>query len=142
MKNLLLAFSLVVLFNSCNTDDKRPASIGYEGKWKLTRMSRSSFSSDIKTGDAMDWQEFYILKNNGTFTKSRQQDGELTSIEGTYIVSYAADYNVITLTYTSENAIIGSCIPLSEQLLVLSNNLVKSAWQACDGPILEYEKVN
>jgi hypothetical protein len=91
----------------------------------------------------MEWQEFYLLNPNGSFIKSRNRKGIITEISGTYKVVNSPTENLLTLTYSSESQIIGSCTSnVKEELHFNSENILVSSWQTCDGPGLKYEKAN
>jgi hypothetical protein len=74
-------------------------------------------SNTETTAAKMEWQEFYLLKANGTFNKSREKKGVVTQISGTYIVVYSTSNTSLKLSYSIENEIIGSCYSeLKEEL--------------------------
>jgi hypothetical protein len=52
--------------------------------------------------------EFYLLNDNGTFTKSRTRDGN-TSLQGHIKSQLAGPETYFELTYSSQSDIIGSC---------------------------------
>jgi hypothetical protein len=92
----------------------------------------------------MAWQEFYLLNSDGTFIKSRVLNGVTTEASGTFSFKTVSDEKYLTLTYKTSNSIIGSCTPqsLKEELWtkITTTNRMMSAWAACDGPGLEYER--
>jgi hypothetical protein len=91
----------------------------------------------------MEWQEFYVLDSNGTFKKSRERNGVITEISGSYSLSQTANGTSLLLSYKSDSEIIGSCSSaLKEELYFESESLLFSTWQQCDGPGLKYEKVD
>jgi hypothetical protein len=92
-------------------------------------------------GTAMTWQEYYLLNLDGTFIKSREQNGVLTEVSGKYSFESSSNEKYLILTYSTTNSIIGSCTSdLTEALVFKSNNTLFSSWAACDGPALTYEK--
>jgi hypothetical protein len=139
MKKFIILFLVVTTFFSCSSDDVRPFT-DYQGKWELTQMTGRTANSEI-TGSAMEWQEFYLLDANGTFIKSRKQNGIVTEISGTFSLIKSSNSNALQLTYKSESEIIGSCFSgLKEEMHFQSEKVFVSTWQQCDGPGLKYER--
>ncbi|MFV8344493.1 hypothetical protein [Flavobacterium sp. ZB4P13] len=141
MKNLVILVAFLSVFSSCSKDDAVTMdSTGYYGKWTLVAMSGSIPNSET-TGAAMEWQEFYILNTNGTFTKSRERNSVKTSISGTYTTTTQSDGIYFELTYPNDSELIGNCYGnLKEVLYLTANNSLSSTWKSCDGPGLEYKK--
>jgi hypothetical protein len=53
----------------------------------------------------------------------------------------SSNRTVLLFTYSINSDIIGSCSSeLKEELNFLSENVLLSTWQQCDGPGLKYEK--
>ena len=140
MKHLVILIALLSVFNSCTKDAVPTDSSGYYGKWTLVKMSGSIANSET-TGAAMEWQEFYLFNNNGTFTKSRDQNGFKTTASGTYTAANRTDGIYFELIYPKDSELIGSCYGnLKEELYLSGNNTLSSTWKNCDGPGLEYKK--
>jgi hypothetical protein len=139
MKKIIVLFFFVTALFSCSSDDESPFK-DYKGKWILTQMTGMTANSQT-TGSEMQWQEFYVLDANGTFTKSREKDGFVIEITGTYSQINSSTGTVLLFTYSINSDIIGSCSSeLKEELNFLSENVLLSTWQQCDGPGLKYEK--
>jgi hypothetical protein len=86
----IAAFTIVLLtmFSCSNEDDFGLESTQFvfsEQKWNLVRMS-GSWSKSETTGEAMEWQEYYIFTPEGTFFKSRTVDDVIKEAEGTFEV--------------------------------------------------------
>lgn len=140
MKCLTILVAFLSIFNSCSKDTVAIDGEDYHGKWTLTKMSGSMVDSET-TGPAMEWQEFYLLNANGTFTKSRKRNAINTTISGTYTTSNHPDGIYFELTYPNDSEIIGSCYGnLKEELYISEDNILSSTWKNCDGPGLEYKK--
>jgi hypothetical protein len=145
MKMLLymICFGLVA---ACSKDE--PAKVKefndevYPQKWKLVKMTGSMANSET-TGSAMSWQETYLLKSDNSFIKSRVRDNVTTEAKGTYAFTQTNNENLLVLTYDANNELIGSCLSnsLQESFMVRSTTSVYSTWQMCDGPGLEYERI-
>ena len=94
------------------------------------------------TGIDMEWQEFYLLNSDRTFIKSRERNGVLTEEPGSFSFEDLSDGKYLVLTYEADNDIIGNCTSdLKEVLMVKSETRMLSTWSACDGPGLEYKRI-
>ena len=111
-------------------------------KWQLVEMSGSIANVPPSTGSDMNWQEYYLLYPDSTFTKVRERDGDVREAGGTYAFVTLSDGEYLELSYPSPNDLIGSCTTEPKELLFFqSENKLTGTWQACDGPGLVYEKV-
>lgn len=142
MKNLAIIVVFLSVFSSCTKDNKENTTTAdYHGKWTLVKMSGSMFNSQT-TGNAMEWQEFYIFSDNDTFTKIRIRNDVHTTASGTCIAKNNQDGMILELTYPKDSEIIGSCYGnQKEELYFSANNTLSSTWQNCDGPGLDYQKI-
>lgn len=142
MKSLAIIVVFLTIFSSCTKDTEEDTTTAdYHGKWTLVKMSGSMINSET-TGTAMEWQEYYLFNNDGTFTKSRTRNTIKTTVSGTYITQNNSDAMYLELTYPQDSDIIGSCYGnLKEELYFKTNNTLSSGWSACDGPGLDYQKV-
>jgi hypothetical protein len=142
MMRLAIVVIFLSVFSSCTkNNEENTTTADYHGKWTLVKMSGSLFNS-VTTGTAMDWQEFYLFNNDGTFTKSRTRNTVKTTVSGTYTVQNNADQLYLELTYPKDSELIGSCYGnLKEELYFSANNTLSSTWQNCDGPGLDYQKI-
>jgi hypothetical protein len=132
--------SFLPFFNSCSKDAVAEDARGYYGKWNLVKMS-GTLSNSETTGAAMEWQEYYFLNTNKTFTKSREINAIKTTISGIYTTASHRDGIYLEFTYPHDSEIIGSCYGnLKEELYIGENNTLLSTWRNCDGPGLEYKK--
>lgn len=136
-KLVLIPVFICSLFSCSNKDEFNPEH--FPQKWKLVSMTGQI--PGTLTGAEMAWQEFYLFNSDGTFKKSRERNGVLVEAGGTFSIDKASDGNYLTLVYPADNEIIGSCTGLKEILRVRSNNLLSSTWWNCDGPGLEYNRV-
>jgi len=140
MKNLIFISLLLCAFLSCTKDEKFDIE-QYPQKWQLIKMTGQIPDSET-TGTDMEWQEFYLLNSNGTFIKSREQNGIFSEESGNFAYEDLSDGTYLLLTYESDNAIIGNCtLDLEEVLKLKSDIRLISTWCACDGPGLEYERI-
>ncbi len=137
MKKLAVYALAAVLFIGC-VDDVDNVEERFPQQWNLVRMTGPD-GRGFKTGSRLDWQEFYLLKEDGSFLKTRLDAGIRTSATGTFVIDDSGDETLLILTFDEENEIIASCStePV-ETLIVANNSLLIGTWQACDGPLLEY----
>lgn len=143
MKRLTFIIALLTVFFSCTKDtEEATTTADYHGKWTLVKMSGSMINS-VTTGAAMEWQESYLFKNDGTFEKSRIRNTVETKAVGTYTMVHYQDGKYLELIYANDSEIIGSCYGnLKEVLYFATNTTLSGTWNACDGPGLEYKKVD
>jgi hypothetical protein len=142
MKRLTFIVAFLCVFYSCTKDSVETVTTDYHGKWALIKMSGSIPNSEALGAD-MEWQEFYLFKNDGTFTKSRVRNEVKTTFSGTYTIKNSPNTRYLELTYPNDNETIGNCTgDLIEDLCFTANNTLSSTWSACDGPGLEYQKVD
>jgi hypothetical protein len=143
MKRLTLIITFLTVFSSCTKDTEEATSTNdYLGKWTLIKMSGSMINS-VTTGAAMEWQEAYLFKNDGTFEKSRIRNTVETKAVGTYTMIQYQDGKYLELLYAKDSEIIGNCYGnLKEELYFATNTTLSSTWKACDGPGLEYQKTD
>jgi hypothetical protein len=145
MKYLTIIIAFLTIFSSCTKDTEETTAsttADYLGKWTLVKTSGSISNSEV-TGTAMEWQEFYLFKNDRTFIKSRVRNEVKTTFSGTYTIKNSPNTRYLELTYPNDNETIGNCTgDLIEDLCFTANNTLSSTWSACDGPGLEYQKVD
>lgn len=129
-----------MLFSCSKNDDQ--AEIEVVGKWKLVKMTGSTSNSETK-GIDMEWQESYLLNENGTFQKLRETGESRSMASGTFKVISSPNKTTIEFLFSNENTILGSCYSstLREVMVLSSNNMIYSTWSNRDGPGLEYKKV-
>jgi hypothetical protein len=142
----IAAFTMVLLtmFSCSNEDDFGLESTQFvfsEQKWNLVRMS-GSWSNSETTGEAMEWQEYYIFTPEGTFLKSRTVDDLIKEAEGTFeVIEFENDTkHYLELTFSTGNEIAANCTGDNKELLMYrTSTMISSLWMACDGPGLDYE---
>jgi len=151
MKNLLLLFATIVAFYSCAKESEDVTeTIKYAGNWELIKMTGNVEGSET-TGSDMEWQETYIINENKTFTKIRIQGDSTKTVSGIYEFSEegvldetaSKEVTYIEFIHDTTSEIIGSCQSsdnAKEYLYFTSKNKLKSTWESCDGPGLEYIK--
>jgi hypothetical protein len=131
----------VVSLISCNREDGFDPDL-YPQKWQLVKIYYGIVNSE-STGDDLEWQEYYILYKNNSFTKSRLQEGVLYEATGTFKYVNSEEGEYLELSYPVDSGIISNCSeePV-ERLLVKSDDyIIGNSWLACDGPGLEYKRV-
>jgi len=143
MKQLILFVMLAFCITSCSkSEDNLNQLKEYEfpQKWVLVQMS-GDIPNSVTTGDQMSWQEYYLLKQDGTFTKSRTMDGVSFIKNGTYAFDLRKEGNYLITTFSEANILVATCHQgLSEELWLQTNTKAVSSWSQCDGPGLIYER--
>lgn len=137
------AILLLVIIGSCTTKSSEKISdTDINGTWELTRMT-GSFKGSETQGSDMDWQESYRFNTNSTFTKTRYRQGETFTATGrfSYIENEEVEF-LYTLTYESESILIGNCYGNNSESLYITNGILHNTWNMCDGPGLEYKKID
>ncbi|WP_445749229.1 hypothetical protein [Polaribacter sp.] len=141
MKKQILILLAIVFLNSCKNNDDFNLQTEVVGNWQLIQMTGNIPNSTTK-GAEMEWQETYQFFIDGTFLKTRNRDGIIKEVSGTYNLKNNTS-ETLELNFTSESEIIGSCTSnIKETLKLQSETIFLSSWNACDGPGLKYEKVN
>jgi hypothetical protein len=143
MKKQILFLMIIGILFSCNkNDDGINLETEIIGNWKLIQMTGSIPNSET-TGTEMEWQETYRINADGTFQKSRDRDGVITEVSGTYNLINNSNEPLLELSFNSESTIVGSCISNTKETMSLkSETIFLSSWNACDGPGLKYEKTD
>jgi hypothetical protein len=142
MKNLTLLASLISIIISCSSDKEIDIQTDTE-KWQLTEMTGNIANVPPLTGSGMNWQEWYLLNSNHTFTKTREQDGATRTATGTYAITVLSDGKYIEFTYETGSELAGSCTLASvEQLRFINEDKLMGTWAYCDGPGLTYKKMD
>jgi len=147
MRIFTLVIVIFLIITSCSNEDDfglTSTQFVYQNqKWELVSMSGSIANSDT-FGDDMDWQEYYIFKPDGTFLKSRTNDGNTVEAQGTFeVIKYENDpSDYLELNYESGFDLAASCLGNTVEVLIYrSLSQLSNTWLACDGPGLEYEMV-
>ncbi len=141
MKKIVL-FLIVGILYACNSDDASTPNEELAGSWKLVEMS-TSLPNTTTTGAEMEWQENYILNSDGSFTKTRDANGAIAEVSGTYTLNDSLSNTILELNYSMQSDIVGSCFSNSREKMILQSiSVFSSTWNYCDGPGLKYEKVN
>jgi hypothetical protein len=142
MKNLLFLVFLISILISCSSNKETDIKM-YPEKWQLIEMTGSIANVPPSTGSDMDWQEWYFLHSDNTFTKTREQDGAKRTATGTYSITLLPDGKYIEFTYKSGSELVGSCTSASvEQLRFINEDKLMGTWAYCDGPGLTYKKTD
>ena len=141
MKNLFAIIIVVFLFTCCSNDDEIDTSL-LPHKFVMVAMASIGPDSE-RTGEDMDWQEYYIFDSDSTFLKSRTEGDKTMEEEGVYKTKIKIDGEYMILSYPKESEIIGSCEHLpSETLFIIDRDHLRNTWGACDGPVLTYKRVD
>jgi len=132
-----------MFFVSCSNEEEANAPIvdANSEKWELVQTT-IPFTGVETTGLDMQWQEYYILNTNATFLKFRDWEGEVKEASGTYLTKTMEDKEFLELTYAIGEELIATCTgDNKEQLTYTKGGFLRGNWDACDGPVLVYEKL-
>ncbi|MCB0455883.1 MAG: hypothetical protein KDC62_10875 [Aequorivita sp.] len=122
------------IFISCDSDDEN-----VNTKWELFRMIGSNGVSNV--GESMEWREYYVFNDDATFLKHRFDGVSTAEVQGAYTTQTESDGSIThELTFTDQN-LVGSCESNLVEYLILNNQLLKNTWEICDGPRMEYLRV-
>lgn len=142
MQKHILFLLMIGFLCSCNKSDDFNMETEVIGNWKLIQIT-GSFPNSLTTGTEMDWQETYRLFIDGTFQKSRNRNGIIIEVSGTYNLITNPNETLLELNFNIESEIVGSCISTTKETMRLqSKTIFLSSWNACDGPGLKYEKTD
>ncbi|WP_273275769.1 hypothetical protein [Maribacter polysiphoniae] len=142
MNKFVLIFLLVTV-SACNENDtgQQFDSDVFPQRWTLVRMS-VGMSTNFVEGDEMKWQETFVLRENGTFTKTRDTKGDVISASGTFLFSNDAGDKFLFLEFEEESPIIENCPGETlETYNLLSSASLSGGAVSCDGSALLYERV-
>jgi len=147
MKNLRLLWvllaSVFMIGSGCSREEEAPA-FTVEGRWALIRYDAPGEEPGV---GASVWEESYVFRPDGTFTKTRTIDDNVSEATGTYAVSApepaseTVKFNV-ELAFETGAGLVGDCTPGTESLIVNRNQELHNTWPACNGPAITYIKVD
>jgi len=116
------------------------------GEWVLVE-SINPFNPEPFTGVDLPFREAYTFRQDLTFSKSRDEDGDLTVATGTYTIHAAGPdqpgvQHDLVLTFETNEELVGDCTFGNVEHLVLpSMQRLENTWHFCDGPKYIYERV-
>lgn len=146
MKNSIICISFLLLFISCDQDEKPSGSI--IGTWELVGIYNPWIgeSSDLEVDRFF---QTYKFMSNGTFKKTRIYEEEgLNEASGTFTLEAVPAYSssdaklYVNLKFTEGDNIYNDCgQPNEEQLTLRFNNQLNNfSLIPCDGPGYIFEK--
>ncbi|UZO81052.1 hypothetical protein NBT05_00915 [Aquimarina sp. ERC-38] len=143
MKVFIVLFQMLLIIGACSEKTEEEAQNfdlkAEQQEWSLFKMTGNTPNSET-TGNQMSWQEIYEINNNGSFTKIRNRDGNITEASGTYEIKEENEGRALLLMYDQKNPIIGNCTGDTTEYLSIYKDILQSSWFACDGPGLFYKR--
>ncbi|MAW93841.1 MULTISPECIES: hypothetical protein [unclassified Leeuwenhoekiella] len=142
MKKLspIILFVFITFF-SCSNEEEKSTDLQVQSdpvKLELVAMSGQMRGSET-TGEAMEWQEYFLLKNDMKFEKIQKRDGKEYRSSGTFEIVMLNGDKYLRFTHDTRNEAYGNCTGDTIELLrYTSSNELTGSWSACDGPGLEY----
>lgn len=149
MKKLVTLSVLLFTIFSCSVDTDNMPELDPYGTWELVR-THGQVPDSERTGSEMQFQENYLIREDGTFIKKREEDGITTQITGTYLLDeegftsqWGSPMWFITMKYEERSILIASCTSsqLEEDLFFTRDLRLVSTHHQCDGLGLEYRKL-
>lgn len=153
MKRLFpFLFLLLIVFASCNQDDKEPE-FTVTGYWTLKQIV-SGLANTSSDGSLIDFDEKYIFNHDGSFIKfSNRPNGMGRKLEvpvqalGTYEIIQTSSFDEellyeLRLEFDTNLGMIANCGESNVEFLFItrSNQLINTSWAACDGPSFIFSK--
>lgn len=151
----LFLYSVFLFLSSCTQFQNEPELIidpnrsFLEGEWKLVK-SMGSMINIVLEGDDLKRKETYVFFNDGTYSKTVEDEDYEASAAGTFeIEEISEDFNenylaVAVLSQTEGDAYAYNCSSdeIEKEYLHISKegNLENISWAPCDGPYLVYQK--
>lgn len=135
----LLILSLSIAMAACQSNgvpEKSPLPVSIEGTQKLHSIV-SGWTNEKFSAETLEYEEFYIFKEDSTFTKFRA-NGE--SADGTYSTGRNEDGFFVQTFYKEETSLRESCTTGREYLRLEESGTLVGGSLPCDGPALYYEK--
>ena len=138
-----MLFVLVALFNlSCTDEETQSSDLSTANepvRLDLVAMSGQVRNSET-TGDAMPWQEYFLLKEEMKFEKVKVEKGTTLKSTGTFEIEMINGDKYLKFTHDTKNQAFGNCTGDKTELLrYTDSNELTGSWSACDGPGLFYE---
>lgn len=137
MKKLLLLS--VIFLVSCDSDDDVKAN-SEPVAFVLTQMFGNIAGDDGVSGVSLPFNETIELNENGRFLKTRIQDLETITSEGTYTKKELIDGESYVLVHDQQNILVQNCDNgLNEILRIENDGSLLNATNSCDKPSFIYE---
>ncbi|QCK16830.1 lipocalin family protein [Mangrovivirga cuniculi] len=141
MKILINLLLITIMIIACSSNDNTIQSKDpIVGKWELVKIQAPRIRNEI-TNEDIPYKEFYLFNSDGTFTKTRIEDGKTQSITGTYTKENTNDWEHLKLVYAEDSQLIDNCTGKPEEHLAISPGELKGGSAPCDGPALFYAPV-
>lgn len=146
MKNIIICFSFLILFISCDQDENPDESIF--GTWELVEIY-NPWVGESTDSEVDKFFQTYQFMSNGTFKKTRiYEDDGLKEASGTFTLEDVPAYSssdaklYVNLKFTAGDGIYNNCgQPNEEQLTLRFNNQLNNfSATPCDGPGYIFEK--
>ena len=143
MKKLLPVLIALIILSSCKMKSNLDVNV-YPQKWELVSMSGNIANTKPLKGNDLPYKETYTLNKDSSFIKIRIKNELTQTASGTFTIEKFDNNPHFVFKYSTKNDLIGSCvsIELKEHLIIKSDSIIyNNTWQACDGPGLEYLRV-
>lgn len=148
MKIKIHLLALLLIFSACSSEKEEKIEVAdfsadsFPIQWELTEMSTMLVGSQT-SGDDLPYNEYYVLKEDNTFTKTRVANGNALKAFGNYSLTSINNDEYFKLEYSSPNDLVESCSSSTiEHLIIDSSTKIRGTANACDWPSKIYRRVN
>ena len=114
---------------------------GLPQTWVLVSFN-AGLSGEVFSGENLPYHESIRLNTDSTFTRTRVQDNESTTVSGTFEYGQISNDDFLILHNTEENDLIGNCTRSLEEWFVFQTptNMLGGGLP-CDRPGLGFERI-
>lgn len=147
LQTLVIALFLPV-FSCLKSSSPSRLTTGLAGEWRVTELVTApqiaGATPETKTENNLGFIQTLVLKNDGTYVKTRVTGTNTVTISGEYTDKIVEGTHNVSLQYntTDHGVLHESCFATGEGLALKDGFLLNNFWPACDGPYtLKYRKV-
>jgi hypothetical protein len=140
--------ALFLVIGSCSDDDmvksQEFSTSDLPQTWELYFLT-TGLSGESLEGDEISFEETYVFRQDGTFSKSYKSDSFQGAGKGTFIVEETGDGELIRLSYDSEIGELSQCSRENLETINISEDSTTLRNVACiafDGPGLYYQRID
>jgi hypothetical protein len=140
--------ALFLVIGSCSDDDmvksQEFSTSDLPQTWELYFLT-TGLSGESLEGDEISFEETYVFRQDGTFSKSYKSESFQGTGQGTFIVEETGDGELIRLSYDSQVGELSQCSRENRETINISEDRTTLRNVACiafDGPGLYYQRID